>query len=335
MSKTKVLEQYNTVKGLADIVSYSFKTNPDVGAFLEEDTDCMFTVHFINSLEKIKDRSRVWMLGLALDDEGIGKILSMGVHSFIIENRQDLDALMDYVHANNTTIDIMLRMKMKEHTLKTEKHYVYGMYSSEINEIIPTLSKDKNINKVGVHFHRKTQNISEWGIKDELEELLRPSTLDSIELLDIGGGIPVRYKNYSDATLPYVMDKIKEMKEWANSRNIKLIVEPGRFIAAPGIELHSRAISVSQGTVFINCSVYNSAMDTIVDNVKLEVKGELDSGKRYLIKGCTPDSRDIFRYSVYMKGMSVGDEVIFENAGAYTYSTDFCGLTPLEMVVVD
>ena len=57
LDKKKLLEQYNIAKDLADEVSYSYKTNPFVGAILEKETKCMFSVHSKGLLKLIKDKS--------------------------------------------------------------------------------------------------------------------------------------------------------------------------------------------------------------------------------------------------------------------------------------
>jgi len=85
----------------------------------------------------------------------------------------------------------------------------------------------------------------------------------------------------------------------------------------------------------VNCSVYNSAMDTFVASIKLEVEGELESGTAFTIKGQTPCSMDIFRYRVFLKNPKPGDKIVFLNAGAYNFASDFCSLRKLETVVVD
>jgi ornithine decarboxylase len=226
-------------------------------------------------------------------------------------------------------------MRMKEHTIKTEKHFVFGMYSKQINELIPKLRKNIKISKLGIHFHRKTQNISEWSLKDELMDVVEEETLKSIDMVNIGGGIPVRYKNYNVDVIPYIFDKIKELKEWLNGKNIEMIIEPGRFIAAPCIKLETEIIGIYDHNILINCSVYNSALDTFVAHTRLLVEGELEKGTPYTIKGCTPDSMDVFRYRVYLDNPKVGDKIVFINAGAYNHCTDFCNLDKLETVIAD
>lgn len=335
LSKSKLLRQYKIVSELADEVSYSFKTNPKVGILLEKLTKCKFTVQSLKSLDFVKDKKRVWFLAQSLDSESLGKLFSLGVNSFIVDNNTDLEFILKHIAKKNVKINLMLRMRMKEYTVKTQRHYVYGLFSSEVNELISKLKPNKNISALGIHFHRKTENIGEWGMQEELAELLEKKTLGSIDMIDMGGGIPVEYKNYSVEALPHIFAKIKKFKKWANSYGIKTIAEPGRFLAAPCIELQCRITSMDKGTILVNCSVYNSSMDTIVANIKLPLKGELNSGERYLIKGCTPDSMDIFRYRVYLKNPNVGDTLTFLNAGAYTYSTNFCNLEELDTAIIN
>ena len=335
LSKTRVMEQYNKIKQISDIVSYSVKTNPIVAKVLEENTDSFFTIHFISSLEHVKDKKRVWFFAQAWKDKEIDILFEKGLENFVVDNENDLRILLDYIKKNNKKINLLLRMRLKENTIRTGKHYVYGMYSWQVNELIPKLRKNKNIKKLGIHFHRKTQNISEWSLKYELSQSVSEEVIKQIDIVNIGGGIPVGYRNYSENLEPVIFGKIKELKNWLHNYNIKIIVEPGRFIAGPGIKLETEIVNIYNNNIVINCSVFNSAMDTFVADIRLLVDSELKNGTPYVIKGCTPDSMDIFRYRVYLENPKVGDKIVFLNAGAYTYSTDFCNLNKLKTVIVD
>lgn len=329
-----MLEQFKKARELADVVSYSVKTNPFLVHVLEEETDSLFSVHFLNSLDTVKDKSRVWFLAQSLGKDELDILFNKGVQSFVVDNERDLQAILDYVQGKENKINLLLRMRLKERTIHTERHFVFGFFSSKINELIPVLRNNKNINKLGVHFHRKTQNISEWSLKEELGESLSDETLENMDIINIGGGLPVRYKNYNVDMLPYIFEKIHELKEWLGGYGIKMIIEPGRFIAAPPVKLEAEIKGMYGNNIIINCSVYNAAMDTFVAHSRLLVDGELEKGEAYTIKGCTPDSLDVFRYRVFLNNPKLGDRIVFINAGAYTYSTDFCGLEKLETVVI-
>ncbi len=335
LSRSKVIEQYNKIKKISDIVSYSVKTNPIVAEILEEKTKCFFSVHFMKSLNYIKDKKRIWFFAQAWNDKDLDILFENQVENFVVDNENDLEVLLDYISKNKKKINLLLRMRLKENTVKTGKHYVYGLYSSQVNKLIPELRENKNIGKLGIHFHRKTQNIGEWSLKYELSKSISDETMKNIDIVNIGGGMPVGYRNYNDNVEDLIFKKIKELKEWLNSYNIEMISEPGRFIAAPCAKLEAEIINIYDNNIVINCSVFNSAMDTFVADIRLLIENELKNGTPYVIKGCTPDSMDIFRYRVYLENPKVKDKIVFLNAGAYTYSTDFCNLDKLDTVIVD
>jgi len=84
LSKTKVIEQYNKIKQVSDIVSYSVKTNPVVAKVLEENTDSFFTVHFISSLEYIEDKKKIWFFAQAWKNKDLDILFEKGVDSFVV-----------------------------------------------------------------------------------------------------------------------------------------------------------------------------------------------------------------------------------------------------------
>ena len=117
------------------------------------------------------------------------------------------------------------------------------------------------------------------------------------------------------------------------------MMEPGRFIAAPAGKLHTTISQLYDNNIIVDASVYNSDMDAIIVPVKLLVEGELQKtdpeASPFIIKGSTPCSLDLFRYRVYLKDPKPGDALIFLNAGAYNFSSDFCDLEKLETKIID
>lgn len=337
LSKKKVIEKYNEIKELCDLVSYSFKTNMEVGLILEKETDCFFSVHTIEDFKKLKQGNRVFFFSQAWTDKELDILFKKKVNKFVVDNEADLKILLNYLEKKNKKIWLLLRMKLKENTIHTGKHFVYGMQSQKINELLEILRKNNKIEKIGIHFHRKTQNVSEWDLKEELIDSIKK--WDLIDYVNIGGGLPSEYKNYNMSILTNIMKKINDLRIFLNKKNIKMIIEPGRYIAAPCVKLEADIKSIYDNNIIIDCSVYNSAMDTFVANIRLLVEGELDENNKeaipYTIKGNTPDSMDIFRYRVFLKEKKIGNKIVFLNAGAYNYSSDFCNLKKLKTVIID
>ncbi len=339
LSRKILKEKYDEIRPLADFVSYSYKTNPIVGQELEKISDCFFSVHTTESSAHIKDKSRIIYFCQGINANEFNAMIESGVCFFVVDNVNDLGVIIKNLENKNHNINLFLRMKLKEHTIHTGKHFVFGFASDMINKLIPELKQNKYIKCLGIHFHRKTQNVAEWSIKQELEETLKTETLKCLDYINIGGGLPVKYQNYEVGNIDAIFSKIKETKTWLNSLGIKMFIEPGRFLAAPCIKLETHIINIYDNNIIINASVYNAAMDTFVANTRLEVEGEKnrgqENGQSYTIKGCTPDSLDIFRYKVYLTHPKIGDKIIFLNAGAYNFSTDFCNLEKIDTIVID
>ena len=328
ISKSKVLEQYNKVKDICDFVSYSSKTNTVINGILEKNSDSMFSIHMINGLKNIKDMSRVIFLTQGCDVSFIKELVSKGIKWFVVDNEKDLDEFIKY---DGEKINLFLRINLKENTLKTERYFVFGMSSDIVNSKLELL-KDK-VNFLGIHFHRKTQNLSEWNLINEFSSRINEENFKYIDYVNIGGGLPSEYANTNVDVMDGVLIKIKEFRDYLKSKNIKMIIEPGRFIAAPAGKLITKIIRIYDNNIIVNASVYNSDMDALIVPVKLLVEGE-GSGSPYVIKGITPCSMDLFRYKVYLKDVKEGDEIVFLNAGAYNFSSDFCDLEKLDVEIV-
>ena len=339
LSKKKVLEQYNKLKNLGLDISYSYKTNREVGNILQGLTESDFSIHNMDEIDMIIVKNKIWFFAQAWNKEDIIKIIKKGVKNFVIDNEVDLNLLLDVVEMENVKIDVSLRMKFQEHRIGSGRYFVYGMPSIRVNKILERLRDNLFIEKLGVHLHRKSQNTSEWGIVEEIKDSLTEENLRRIDYVNIGGGLPIKYKTYSANVLPYIFGKMKETIEFLKKYDIKTFIEPGRFIAGPSIKLETGIIQIYDNIIVLNCSIYNSAIDTVITNIRLLIEKELEEnskkGKFYLIKGNTPTRDDIFRYRVKLENPKVGGKITFLNAGAYNWFSDFCSLKKMKTVVVE
>jgi len=335
LSRRKVVEQYNKLKDLGVKISYSYKTNNEVGHVLEDKTESEFSIHATSKIDDINDKDKIWFFMQANSNDELIEILNKGVKRFVIDNEIDLENLLRVVKEKKVIIDLLIRMKFQEHRITAGKYFIYGMESKKVNELIAKIKDNGFIDKLGIHIHRKSQNASEWEIKEELIDSLSDESLNRLDIINIGGGLPVRYRTYTSEIMPYIFDKIKEVKDWFNG---EVYVEPGRFIAGPAIKLVCNIIQIQNETIIVNTSIYNGVLDSHITDIRLLVEEELsdnEEGTNYKIKGNTPTRDDIFRHKVRLKNVKVGDEIVFLNAGAYNYTTDFCGLKKLETIYED
>ncbi len=354
LSKSKLLEQVKILEDLGLKISYSYKTNREVGNLLQELSPLVnFSIHAKDEIEMIKDKSKVSFFTQAESIEELKQILKTGIKTFVVDNEIDLARILNvmdsvltpraYPEKSSTKIftrgiNLSLRMKFQEHRIGTGKYFVYGMPSKKINEIISEIKDNPLIDKLGIHIHRKSQNTSEWEIKEELEDSLTKESLKRIDMLNLGGGLPTKYRSYTSKILPYIFQKLTNAKEFLDKYNIQTIIEPGRFLAAPCIKLRTKIIQVQNNNLVINTTIYNCALDNVLTGTKMLIETEQDEnsdGQYYLIKGNSPTRDDIFRYKVKLNNPKVGDTITFLNAGAYNYTTDFFGYKKLKTEVVE
>ena len=318
----KVIEQVNSLKHLGK-VWFNLKTNIEVGKVLESQTNIKLVATGFNNLKRISDKKRSVVLLQGETKEQIKEMLKLGVNSFIIDNECDLNKLQNLTD----TANIFLRIKFKEHSVYTGKYFVYGFDWRHAIELAKTIKGN-----VGIHFHRKTQNVGEWSLVDDLKPIVEK--LEGIvNWINIGGGLPSMYKN-SNPKLKPIFEKIGELKNYLSEKNIGLILEPGRYIAAPAVKLETNVLLAYDRNLVIDASIYNAYMDSFLFNMRLLVESETESGFQYLIKGKSPDSLDIFRYKVFFnKEKKEGDKIVFLNAGAYNFHTDFSDLEKIKTVI--
>jgi ornithine decarboxylase len=338
LSKSKLLTQVKKLTDLGLRVSYSHKTNRIVGNLLQElSPEVDLSIHAFEEIEMIKDKSKIHFFTQAELEDGLKKILELGVRSFVVDNEVDFNRLLKAIEETKIKINLSLRMKFQEHRVGTGKYFVYGMPAKKVNELVLEVADNESIEKLGIHLHRKSQNTSEWEIVEELEDSISEDVLKRLDFVNLGGGLPSIYRSSSVDVYDYVFGKLKKAKEWLDSRNIETIIEPGRFLAAPCVVLETEVIQKYDNNLVINTTVYNGSSDNIVTGTKMLVEGELgEGGKEFLIKGNSPTRDDIFRYKVRLdENIEVGNKIVFLNAGAYNYTTDFFGYRKLKTEIVE
>ncbi len=347
LSKKKLSEQVEVLQNLGFEISYSYKTNHEVGKVLQDEEfgkSVDFSIHAREEISGIKDKKKIWFFLQAESSGEINELFGQGIKNFVIDNEIDLRALLKAAGEENFRINLSLRMKFQEHRVGTGKYFVYGMPSRRVNELVLELKDNENIGRLGIHIHRKSQNTSEWEIKSELEDSLFGEVLKRIDFVNFGGGLPIEYKSYSNSAENYIFSRLREAREFLSEHGIESYIEPGRFLAGPCVKLETEIMQVQGNNIIINTTIYQCALDTVMTGTKMLVEGEIsaenfdsETGGYFLIKGNSPTRDDIFRYRVGLdkKKVKVGEKVVLLNAGAYNYSTDFFGYHKLKTEIVE
>jgi ornithine decarboxylase len=165
-----------------------------------------------------------------------------------------------------------------------------------------------------------------------------------LDVLDIGGGLPVPY----DAAVPHLdsfVSAIEEEIRPLTRRGIQVISEPGRFVAAPAMLAVASVVGVTRRGgmpwYYLDDGLYGSFSNVLSDHVHPTIYA-YDAGLEErdafpsVLAGPTCDSTDVITTRAMLPALDVGDLVVAPFMGAYTSVTacEFNGLPKATVVVV-
>ena len=162
-----------------------------------------------------------------------------------------------------------------------------------------------------------------------------------INILDIGGGFPVKYNN-----------KVKSFKTLARKLNaeidrlfpktMEILAEPGRFMVANAATLVTKIIgkAVRDGKTcyYLDDGVYHTFSGIVFDHCQYPLKPFKDGEKKVCsVFGPTCDAFDTISIAEELPNLEIGDYLYAENIGAYSIasSTYFNGFPPAKVVHIN
>ena len=207
------------------------------------------------------------------------------------------------------------------------KESKFGLSAQRVEEFMQA-ARALGIRITGLHAHLGSgiETAEHWQlVVDELAGFAR--RIGSIEVLDIGGGLPIAYSADDE---PFDLDAwaagLARIK--AVHPAFKLAIEPGRFLVAEsGVLLtHVSQVVEKDGVQRVGLDAGMNALlrpalyDAWHDIVNLSRLGE-GSDVDYDVVGPICESSDVFGHRVKLPAATVpGDVVVIADAGAYGHS---------------
>jgi len=259
------------------LVCYAVKANSNIGVLsVLAQLGAGFDIVSAGELERVLlaggDPARVVFSGVGKTADEMRRALEVGVHCFNVESEAELERL-DAVAADigvvapvslrvNPDVDAMTHPYIST-GLKENK---FGIAIERAPEVYRRVAASGNLNAVGVDCHIGSQLTEIAPFLDALDRLLL--LIDQLEKdgttlqhLDLGGGLGVRYRGEEP---PEVSDYLGAVKEKLGGRNLALVLEPGRSIAANGGALLTR-VEFLKRTDDHNFAIVDAAMN---DNLR-------------------------------------------------------------------
>jgi len=158
-----------------------------------------------------------------------------------------------------------------------------------------------------------------------LIEQARHGGIADIDLLDIGGGFPVEYVKPVEPIEDFCAPIREALK--AVPRDVRIIGEPGRFIAAPAAigvaTVMGRAQRDGLWWYYLDDGLYGSYSGQLFDHARYPVDSLRQGERRFasVLAGPTCDSIDVINENVLLPELRIGDLMVGRTMGAYTWAS--------------
>jgi ornithine decarboxylase len=285
--------------------------------------------------------SRIIFANTIKPARSIAAAVQRGVDLMTFDSEYELDKLAE--HAPGTRV--LVRIKVPNVGSIVELSLKFGVDPTDAIGLLIKAHK-LGLKPAGVSFHVGSQCTRIENYIDALEMaaiIVRDARLKQVpcDILDIGGGFPIRHidgdQDPFDAAASVISREIERLFE----PNIRIIAEPGRFIAGPACTLVMRvvgkAIRENKHWYYLDDGVYGSLSGLVFDHAKYQFK-VTRGGRTQLstLAGPTCDSFDIIARGEELPELELEDLVYVENVGAYSLAsaTNFNGIPPAKAVLV-
>ncbi len=290
---------------------------------------------------------KVFFHGNNKPDAEIAMAVDAGLGYFVVDNREELEAVSAAAGKAGKTQKILLRITpgIDPHTHKkvitgsVDSKFGTAIATGQAMELVKTALKTPHIDLCGLHCHIGSQIFESQPFTDAADIMVRfmadikRETGCELRELNLGGGLGVRYvesdpqPDYA-ARLDEITARVKADCEAAGLHLPRLMVEPGRsIVAAAGATLYTVG-SVKQITGFKNYvsvdggmpdnpryALYSSAYTALIADRAGEKADFLCS-----LAGRCCESGDLLAEDIRLAPCRRGDILAVLVTGAYNYS---------------
>lgn len=261
--------------------------------------------------------------------EDILKAVSEGVDTFAVDSVEEIKKLKE--HAPNSRFYIRIIVDNSNSDWPLSKKF--GVDEHGFEAIICEYKKS-DLNCVGISFHVGSQcfSIGNWenAIKKAAYLWEKHFDQEPMEILNIGGGFPIKYLKEIPPLNDILIQVDKFIKESFKKDPKLVIVESGRKVVGESGVLVASVIGKAKreckNWMYLDVGIFNGLMESVGDIKYQYGVARNDTIKNYFtIAGPTCDSFDVMNEDILFPDLAIGEKVYIMNAGAYTleYASNF------------
>ena len=264
---------------------------------------------------------------------------SYGIRLFAFDSETEIEKMAIYAPESKLYIRLSVPNEGSDWPLSKK----FGVEPDRALKLL-IMAKEKGLQPVGITFHVGSQckNIYSWATAlDKAVDLWRKAEKKGIKLnlLNIGGGYPIRYTQ-DVVDIGSIEEKIDQILKEKFPDDIEIHLEPGRAVVGDAgvfvTTVIGKAKRGEENWLYIDAGVFNGLMESIGGIRYTYVVGSRARKKRWILAGPSCDSFDVIDRNVVLPEPSVGDHLLILSAGAYTisYASEFNGFPIPKTIVI-
>jgi ornithine decarboxylase len=265
-----------------------------------------------------------------------------GIRTFVFDDERELDKFAGL----EDRVELLLRLAYRNEHALIDLSYKYGALPEDAVDLVRA-AQHRGLRVAGLSFHAGSQLMTTEPLVAAIRHaaLLIDCLADlgaELDVLDIGGGLPVPYDvavPHLESFVPGIRKAIRPLTE----RGIRVISEPGRFVAAPSVTAVASVVGVAQRGgmpwYHLDDGLYGSFSNVLSDHVHptlFPFRAEEGDVVPSVLAGPTCDSTDVITTGALLPELQPGDLLVAPCMGAYTSVTacEFNGIPRTTVVVV-
>jgi ornithine decarboxylase len=275
-------------------------------------------------------------------DADIRSALRFGIRTFVVDNPDEIRKFAPY----RKRAELLIRLSFRSPTAVVDLSRKFGCEPSAVRAMLEFAARQR-VRVRGLSFHVGSQvadpakYVEAIAACREIFDVAAREKLADLDLLDIGGGFPIAYSGAAPPIGQFCRPIRQALKRLP--RRVRVIAEPGRFIAGPAgtsvAAVVGRAQREGRWWYYLDDGMYGSYSGQLYDHASypIECVGRSGAAHPSVLAGPTCDSIDVIREDIPLPELEIGDLLVGRMMGAYTSATatDFNFIPRARIVAVN
>jgi diaminopimelate decarboxylase len=342
-SRTRILENYHrfdeAFRAINHQVMFAVKANSS-GAILSVLGKAGSGADIVSVGELFRARragippERIAFSGVGKRPDEIRTALEAGILVFNVESSEELQAIDRVAASIHKAAPISIRVNpdvdalTHDHITTGKKENKFGIPLAKSLPVFRLAAKLPRINLLGVHAHIGSQITSTRPYTATLAKVLE--LVDRLETegihlryIDLGGGLGIRYRNEKPPTPKQLAE---ELSHRLRGRDLKLLLEPGRYIIGDAGILLTRVLYRkdvgSKHFLIVDAAMNDLARPALYDAYHAIYPVHDQKGRRITadVVGPVCESGDYLARQRSIRLLDQGEGLVVATAGAYGFA---------------